>query len=201
MQVSDVPGRRDSFAPISHRCPVCGTMARVSQQFCGSCGAKMPTSPTPIPPKPALVPSSAVAEPPRTVRAPKKALVGWVVAALAFAAGLGVFLVEHSALSEEKTSNRRLAARVAAVESKNSKLNEKIESATEESTALRGENDTLETAVTDCRDAAVQMQKVITSLYALGNGRITLADWRSKVRTARTAMGVCRSEAQSSGIF
>jgi hypothetical protein len=45
------------------------------------------------------------------------------------------------------------------------------------------------------------MQKVTASFFAFATGRITLADWKSKVRTARAALGVCRSEAQSNGLF
>ena len=83
------------------------------------------------------------------------------------------------------------------LESRNAKLKDEIDSLKGEGTDLRGENDSLKTAVTDCRDAAVQMQKVWTSLY----GKITRADWVSKARAAKAALGVCRSEAQSSGLF
>jgi hypothetical protein len=86
-------------------------------------------------------------------------------------------------------------------ESRNAKLKDEIDSLEGEGTDLRGENDSLKTAVTDCRDAAVQMQKVTASFFAFATGRITLADWKSKVRTARAALGVCRSEAQSNGLF
>ena len=46
-------------------------------------------------------------------------------------------------------------------ESRNAKLKDEIDSPKGEGTNLQGENDSLKSAVTDCRDAAVQMQKVL----------------------------------------
>jgi chromosome segregation ATPase len=126
---------------------------------------------------------------------------GWIVAALVFVAGTGAYLVRGASLSEAEGSIERLESRVTDLESRNTKLKDEIGSLKGEGTDLQGENDSLKTAVTDCRDAAVQMQKVLTSLYALAHQSITLEDWRSKVRGAREALGVCRSEAQSNGLF
>jgi chromosome segregation ATPase len=124
-------------------------------------------------------------------------VAGWIVAALVLVAGTGAYLVKGASLSEAQGSIERLESRVTDFESRNAKLKDEIDSLKGESTDLRGENDSLKTAVTDCRDAAVQMQKVWTSLY----GKITRTDWVSKARAARAALGVCRSEAQSNGLF
>jgi chromosome segregation ATPase len=128
-------------------------------------------------------------------------VAGWIVAALVLVAGTGAYLVKGASLSEAQGSIERLESRVTDFESRNAKLKDEIDSLKGEGTDLRGENDSLKTAVTDCRDAAVQMQKVTISLYALASNRITLGDWKSKVRAAREALGVCRSEAQSNGLF
>jgi chromosome segregation ATPase len=128
-------------------------------------------------------------------------VVGWIVAALMLVAGTAAYLIRGASLSEAQGSIERLESRVTDFESRNAKLKDEIDSLKGEGTDLRGENDSLKTAVTDCRDAAVQMQKVTISLYALASNRITLGDWKSKVRAAREALGVCRSEAQSNGLF
>jgi chromosome segregation ATPase len=128
-------------------------------------------------------------------------VAGWIVAALVLVAGTAAFLMKGASLSEAQGSIERLESRVTDLEGKNAKLKDEIDSLKGEGTDLRGENNSLTAAVTDCRDAAVQMQKVLASLYAVANNRITVADWKSKARAARAAIGVCRSEAQSNGLF
>ncbi|HMG29238.1 MAG TPA: hypothetical protein VK585_03855 [Jiangellaceae bacterium] len=128
-------------------------------------------------------------------------VAGWIVAALVLVAGTAAFLIKGASLSEAQGSIERLESRVTDFESRNAKLRDEIDSLQGEGTDLRGENNSLKTAVTDCRDAAVQMQKVTTSFFAYANKRIMFADWRSKVRAARAALGVCSSEAQSNGLF
>lgn len=201
MQVSDVPGRREPSAPFTRRCPVCGTDVTGGDRFCGSCGASMPSLTSYLPPQPAPNSPLAVASPTPKRSALRKVVAGWIVAALVLVAGTAAFLIKGASLSEAEGSIERLESRVTDFESRNAKLRDEIDSLQGEGTDLRGENNSLKTAVTDCRDAAVQMQKVTTSFFAYANHRITLADWRSKVRAARSALGVCRSEAQSNGLF
>jgi regulator of replication initiation timing len=201
MQVSDVPGRRDPSASFSRRCPVCGNDVAGGDRFCGSCGGSMPSLTSYLPPKPALDSPLAVASPQPDRSARKKVAAGWIVAALVLVAGTAAYLTRGASLSEAQGSIEGLESRVTDLESRNAKLKDEIGSLNSEGTNLRGENDSLKTAVTDCRDAAVQMQKVFTSLYALAHQSITLEDWRAKLRGARETLGVCRSEAQSNGLF
>jgi len=197
MQVSDVPGRSDPSASFTRPCPVCGNDVTGGDRFCRSCGGSMPSLTSYLPLKPAHDSPLAVANsrPKRSVL--NKVVVGWIVAALMLVAGTAAYLIRGASLSEAQGSIERLESRVTDFESRNAKLKDEIDSLKGESTDLRGENDSLKTAVTDCRDAAVQMQKVWTSLY----GKITRTDWVSKARAARAALGVCRSEAQSNGLF
>lgn len=161
----------------------------------------MPSLTSYLPPQPAHDPPLAVASPRPRRSARNKVVAGWIVAALLLVAGAAVYLIKGASLSEAQGSIERLEGRVTDFESRNAKLMDEIDSLKGEGTDLRGENDSLKTAVTDCRDAAVQMQKVTTSFFAFATERITFADWRSKVRAARAALGVCRSEAQSNGLF
>jgi septal ring factor EnvC (AmiA/AmiB activator) len=168
----------------------------------------MPSLTSYLPPTPAHDSPLAVASPPLAAASPQpnrsvrmKVVAGWMVAALVLVAGMAAYLSKGASLSEAQGSIERLESRVTDFESRNVKLKDEIDSLKGEGTDLRDENDSLKTAVTDCHDAAVQMQKVMASLYALANHNITLADWKSKLRTARATLGVCRSEAQSNGLF
>lgn len=201
MQVSDVPGRRDPSASFTRRCPACGNDVAGGERFCGSCGGSMPSLVSYLPPTPAHDSPVAVASPQPKRSAHKKVTAGWIVAALVLVAGTGAYLVRGASLSEAQGSIERLESQVTDFESRNAKLKDEIDSLKGEGTDLRGENDSLKTAVTDCRDAAVQMQKVTTSFFAFATERITFAEWKAKVKAARAALGVCRSEAQSNGVF
>jgi len=201
MQVSDVPGRSDPSASFTRRCPVCGNDVTGGDRFCRSCGGSMPSLTSYLPQKPAHDSPLAVANSRPKRSALNKVVVGWIVAALMLVAGTAAYLIRGASLSEAQGSIERLESRVTDFESRNAKLKDEIDSLKGESTDLRGENDSLKTAVTDCRDAAVQMQKVTTSFFAFATDRITFVDWKSRVRAARAALGVCRSEAQSNGLF
>jgi cell division protein FtsL len=209
MQVSDVPGRRDSSGSLTRPCPACGNDVTGGDRFCGSCGGSMPSLTSYLPPKPtisseaiaATFDSPVVASPRPKRNVLNKVVAGWIVAALLLVGGAAAYLIKGASLTEAQGSIERLESRVTDFESRNAKLKDEIDSLEGEGTDLRGENDSLKTAVTDCRDAAVQAQKVTTSFFALATGRITVADWKSKVRAARAALGVCRSEAQSNGLF
>jgi hypothetical protein len=201
MQVSDVPGRRDPSASFTRRCPACGTDVPGGDRFCGSCGGTMPSLTSYMPPKPAYDPPLVVASPRPRRSALNKAVAGWIVAALVLLAGTAAYLIKGASLTEAQASIERLESRGTNLESRNAKLMDEIDSLKGEGTDLRGENDSLKTAVTDCRDAAVQMQKVTSSFFAFATDRITFADWKAKVKAARAALGVCRSEAQSNGLF
>jgi zinc-ribbon domain len=201
MQVSDVPGRRDPSASFTRRCPACGNDVTRGDRFCGSCGGSMPSLTSYLPPQPVHDSPLAVASPRPKRSAFNKVVAGWIVAALVLLAGTAAYLIKGASLSEAQGSIERLESRVTDFESRNAKLKDDIDSLKGEGTDLRGENDSLKRAVTDCRDAAVQMQKVTTSFFAYATHKITLADWKSKVKAARAALGVCRSEAQSNGVF
>ena len=201
MQVSDVPGRRDPSASFTRRCPVCGNDVAGGDRFCGSCGGSMPSLTSYLPPTPAHDSPVAVASPRPKRSALNKVIAGWIVAALVLVAGTAAYLMKGASLSEAQESIERSEGRVTDLESRNAKLKDEIDSLKGEGTDLRGENDSLKIAVTDCRDAAVQMQKVTTSFFAFATERITFAEWKSKVKAARAALGVCRSEAQSNGVF
>lgn len=201
MQVSDAPGRRDPSASFTRLCPICGNDVTGGDRFCGSCGGSMPSLTSYLPPSPAPDLPLAVASPRPNRNAGKKVVAGWIVAALVLVAGTAAYFIKGASLSEAQGSIERLENRVTDFESRNAKLKNEIDSLQGEGTDLRGENNSLTTALTDCRDAAVQMQKVLASLYAVYNKSITVADWKSKARAARTAIGVCRSEAQSNGLF
>ena len=169
----------------------------------------MPSLTSYLPPTPAIssediattFDSPVVASPRPRRNALNKVVAGWIVAALLLVGGAAAYLIKGASLSEAQASIERLEGRVTDFESRNAKLKDEIDSLEGEGTDLRGENDSLKTAVTDCRDAAVQMQKVTTSFFAFATDRITFADWKSKVQAARAALGVCRSEAQSNGLF
>jgi hypothetical protein len=161
----------------------------------------MPSLTSYMPPKPAYDPPLAVASPRPRRSALNKAVAGWIVAALVLLAGTAAYLIKGASLTEAQASIERLESRGTNLESRNAKLMDEIDSLKGEGTDLRGENDSLKTAVTDCRDAAVQMQKVTSSFFAFATDRITFADWKAKVKAARAALGVCRSEAQSNGLF
>jgi septal ring factor EnvC (AmiA/AmiB activator) len=169
----------------------------------------MPSLTSYLPPTPAIssediattFDSPVLASPRPRRNALNKVVAGWIVAALLLVAGAAAYLIKGASLSEAQGSIERLESRVTDFESRNAKLKDEIDSLEGEGTDLRGENDSLKTAVTDCRDAAVQMQKVLASLYALAHKSITLEDWRSKAIAARAAIGVCKSEAQSNGLF
>ena len=161
----------------------------------------MPSLTSYLPPQPVHDSPLAVTSPRPKRSALNKVVAGWIVAALVLVAGAGAYLIKGASLSEAQGSIEHLESRVTDLESKNTKLKDEIGSLQGEGTDLRNDNDSLKTAVTDCRDAAVQMQKVMISFFAYANHSITLADWRAKVRAAREALGVCRSEAQSNGVF
>jgi hypothetical protein len=201
MQVSDVPGRRDPSASFTRRCPACGSDVPGGDRSCGSCGGTMPSLTSYLPPRPTHDPPLAVASPRPRRSALNKVVAGWIVAALVLLAGTAVYLIKGASLTEAQASIERLESRGTNLESRNAKLMDEIDSLEGEGTDLRGENDSLKTAVTDCRDAAVQMQKVTSSFFAFATDRITFADWKAKVKAARAALGVCRSEAQSNGLF
>ncbi len=201
MQVSDVPGRRDPSAPFTRRCPACGNDVTSGDRFCGSCGGSMPSLTSYLPPTPAYDSPLAVATPRDKRSALNKVIAGWIVAALVLVAGTAAYLIKGASLSEAQASIERSESRVTDLESRNAKLKAEIESLQGEGTDLRGENESLKSAVTDCRDAAVQMRGLTASFFAFATDRITFADWKSKVRAARAALGVCRSEAQSNGLF
>jgi septal ring factor EnvC (AmiA/AmiB activator) len=169
----------------------------------------MPSLTSYLPPTPAIsseaiaatFDSPEVASPRPRRNVLNRAVAGWIVAALLLGGGAAAYLIKGASLTEAQGSIERLESRLTDFEGRTAKLKDEIDSLEGEGTDLRGENDSLKTAVTDCRDAAVQMQKVLASLYALAQKSITLKDWRSKAIAARAAIGVCKSEAVSNGLF
>jgi predicted nucleic acid-binding Zn ribbon protein len=197
---------RPSVSPGHRFCPSCGEELAGDPRFCASCGTDVRSVAAIAPPERRLESertigdSVLVAAPPSS--RPSKP---WSLIVPLIAAGLVIVLLAGWLFSTSGHLNDTRSA-LAAANSHITKLKGNVSSLSTQVSGLKSEkgnlqtqNSSLNSAMIDCKDAAVKARAVLNVVGAVFRGTASYYDYRATLAASNRSWSVCRTEASSNG--
>jgi hypothetical protein len=195
-----------SVSPSHRFCPACGEALVGNPRFCASCGTDVRSVGAIVPPERRLEPHGTIGDS-FVATAPPSSRPGkpWSLIVPLIAAGLVIvllggwlFLVNghlhdtQAALAGEKTRVTNLNERV-------SSLNTQISGLKSEKSQLQTQNSSLNSAMIDCKDAAIKARTVLNVVGKVFRGTASFYDYRTSLTASNRSWSVCRTEASTNG--
>lgn len=185
----------------SRFCHSCGQDLAEADRFCRNCGAS--TSP-PVTRQAAAESFAAgpVAATAGGVRKRSQGWLPWSVALVLVVVGTAGYLVRSSQLEEARALASKRQGTIEGLQAKAADLDADLADANSKLSALDSENSSLRNALEQCRDAAVQGERTVRSLYrtfvvSIYYGPQALRD----LKDLKRALAACKVQANSNGIL